>query len=64
MAVTVRVVGGDTHAVDDAETYADLLAAVGLSPHEATVLVDGQPVPADEAVAADSVEIVRLIKGG
>lgn len=62
--VTVEVVGGDTHDIEIEETYGDLLAAVGFNPHEATVLVDGQPVPADRSVDAERVRVLRLIKGG
>lgn len=62
--VTVEVVGGDTHEVDGEATYGDLLVAVGLQRHEATVLVDGRPVPEDGTVEAESVRVLRLIKGG
>ncbi|WP_049928841.1 ubiquitin-like small modifier protein SAMP2 [Halopiger goleimassiliensis] len=73
MRVTVDVKGETTHEVDledfaadsDAEpTYADLLGAVELSPHEVSVLVDGRPVPEDQPVDADHVTVLRLIKGG
>ena len=66
MDVTVEVVGEATHdlAVADDATYADLLAAVGLSPHEASVMVDGRTVPEDQPVDAARVRVVRLIKGG
>ena len=66
MRVTVEVVGEETHEVDvdDDATYADLARAVGYSPHEVSVLVDGSPVPEDQPVDADRVRILRLIKGG
>ena len=65
MQVTVEVKGEDTYEVElDAPTYADLLEAVDLSPHEASVLVDGRPVPEDQPVEADEVTVLRLIKGG
>ncbi len=66
MNVTVEVVGEGTEdvVVDDGDTYADLLAAVDLSPHEASVLVDGHTVPEDQRVETDHVRVVRLIKGG
>jgi len=66
MDVTVEVAGEDTHelSVADDATYADLLGPLGLSPHEVSVLVDGSPVPIDQPVDADRVEVVRLIKGG
>jgi sulfur carrier protein len=66
MDVTVEVVGEESHevAVGPEETYADLLAAVDLSPHEVSVLVDGRPVPEDQPVETDRVQVLRLIKGG
>ncbi|MGB9957164.1 ubiquitin-like small modifier protein SAMP2 [Haloferax prahovense] len=66
MNVTVEVVGEETSevAVGDDGTYADLVRAVGLSPHEVTVLVDGRPVPEDQPVKVDRVKVLRLIKGG
>jgi peroxiredoxin Q/BCP len=65
MNVTVEVVGEGSHdlEVEDA-TYADLLAEVDLSPHEASVMVDGRPVPEDQPVEAAHVTVLRLIKGG
>jgi sulfur carrier protein len=68
--VTVDVVGEGTREVDLAEldaaepTYADLLAVVGYSPHEVSVMVDGTPVPEDQPVATDHVRVLRLVRGG
>lgn len=66
MDVTCDVIGGGTHELElgSEATYGDVIEAVGLSVREASVLVDDDPVPADQAVAADSVRILRLIKGG
>ena len=66
MRVTVEVVGEETRDVDvDADaTCADLVRAVGYSPHEVSVMVDGTPVPEDHPVDADRVRVLRLIKGG
>ncbi|WIV68454.1 ubiquitin-like small modifier protein SAMP2 [Natrialbaceae archaeon AArc-T1-2] len=66
MHVTVDVKGEGTHDLElgDASTYADLLEAVELSPHEVSVLVDGRPVPEDQPVETDHVTVLRLIKGG
>jgi len=64
MEVTVDVKGSERREIDVDGTYADLLAAVDLSPHEASVLVDGRPVPADEPVDADAVTVLRLVRGG
>ncbi|PGF15975.1 hypothetical protein CP556_07485 [Natrinema sp. CBA1119] len=49
---------------DGTPTYADLLRAIDLSPHEVSVLVDGRPVPEDQPVESDHVTVLRLIKGG
>jgi sulfur carrier protein len=66
MQVTVDVKGEDDVEVDAGAnaTYADLLSAVDLSPHEVTVLVDGRPVPEDQPVDVDHVTVLRLVKGG
>lgn len=66
MRVTAEVVGEQTHELDLASeaTYADLLRAVELNPHEATVLVEGHPVPDDRPIDAERVRVLRLIKGG
>ena len=66
MEVTVDVVGGDEreYTVDDDATYADLIRAAGYHPQEASVLVDGTPVPGDRSVDAERVRLLRLIQGG
>jgi sulfur carrier protein len=65
MRVTVEVVGDETHEFDVSDaTYADLLEKVDLSPHEVSVMVDGRPVPEDQAVEAEHVRVLRLIRGG
>ncbi|KAA9399530.1 small archaeal modifier protein 2 [Haloarcula sp. CBA1130] len=66
MHVTVEIAGEDTHELEvgDGATYADLLAPVDLSPHEVSVLVDGEHVPTDQPVEHTHVRVVRLIKGG
>lgn len=66
MDVTCEIIGEGTHEVElPAEaTYGDVLEAVGLSSHEASVLVEDRPVPEDRPVDAESVRVIRLIKGG
>lgn len=66
MNVTAEVVGEETETVELTReaTYADLCRAVGYSPHEVTVLVDGRPVAEDGTVTEDRVKLVRLVKGG
>ncbi len=66
MNVTVEVVGEQTHevTVGSEATYADLVGEIGRSPQEVSVLVDGSPVPEDQPVSVDHVQVLRLIKGG
>lgn len=62
--VDLDAVGSDTVSDAETPTYADLLSAVDLSPHEASVLVEGRPVPEDRPIEAERVTVLRLIKGG
>jgi sulfur carrier protein len=68
MQVTAEVVGQETRELDLAAdaTYADLLHALEFNSHEATVLVDGMPVPEDGSIDAEQeqIQVLRLIKGG
>lgn len=66
MNVTCDIVGGETHELelDPEATYGDVLEAVGLSSHEASVLVEDSPVPEDRPVDSEFVRVLRLIKGG
>lgn len=65
MDVTVRVPGAGTKEVSvEGETYGDLLREVGYSPQEASVVVDGNPVPEDRPIDAEEVTVLRLIAGG
>lgn len=65
MNVTVEVVGEDTYDLSLPDPiYADLLSELDLSPHEVSVMVEGRPVPEDQPVEADRVQVLRLIKGG
>lgn len=66
MEVTCEVVGEGSEivAVESDATYGDLIEALDYSLHEATVLVDGTPVPEDAPVETDRVRVLRLIKGG
>ena len=65
MGVVVEVVGGETREIGiETPTAADLLRAVDVSPHEATVLTEGRPVPDDAVIDADRVQVLRLVTGG
>lgn len=66
MDVTVEVVGEgtDEYELPADATYDDLIRAAGYHPQEASALVDGSPVPGDRVVDAETVRVLRLIKGG
>jgi len=66
MDVTVEVVGEgtDEYSLAADATYDDLIRAAGYHPQEASALVDGSPVPGDRVVDANTVRVLRLIKGG
>lgn len=66
MNVRVQIVGEGTDELElaDDATYDDLIRAAGYHPQEASVLVDGSPVPGDRVVDADEVRLLRLITGG
>ena len=66
MNVIVDIVGEGTeeHTLAADATYADLIRAAGYHPQEASVLVDGSPVPGDRVVDAEQVRLLRLIRGG
>jgi sulfur carrier protein len=65
MRVTVDVLGGECLELEVQEgSYADILAAIDLSPNEASVLVDGRPVPADQPIDESEVQVLRMVKGG
>lgn len=64
MSVEVVGEGDESVDVDGDATYADVVRAVGYSPHEVSVLVDGSPVPEDQPVEVAEIRVLRLIKGG
>ena len=65
MEIAVTVPGEDEYRVRMNEgTYGDLLREIGYSPQEASILVDGNPVPADQPITAERVTVLRLVAGG
>jgi len=45
-------------------TYEDLFELLKVNPETVVALVEGHPVPNDELVEADGVEIVRIVSSG
>lgn len=65
MELHVTVAGEGERTIDLEEgTYGDVIEAVGLSVEEATVLIDGTPVPEDRPIDHHEVTVLRLIHGG
>jgi sulfur carrier protein len=66
MNVTAEVLGDDTYdlSLEEDATYGDVLRAVGLRQHEATVVVGESPVPEDAPVEVHRMKVLRLIQGG
>jgi sulfur carrier protein len=59
--------GGVTERSIDMEpgsTYNDVLACLKINPETVIVMVDNLPVPVDEIVSADYLEILRVVSGG
>lgn len=68
MNIRVKILaGGITERSIDLEegsTYKDVLTFLEINPETVIILVDGRPVPVDEAVYADHLEILRVVSGG
>jgi sulfur carrier protein ThiS len=45
-------------------TYEDLLGSLHINPEIVLVFRNGAPVPLDEKVSADNVDILRVVTGG
>lgn len=45
-------------------TYEELLGSLHINPEIVLVFRNGTPVPLDEKVSADNVEILRVVTGG
>jgi sulfur carrier protein len=50
--------------VEDGSTYGDILDKLGINPETVIIMVDGAPVPVDEVVSAQQLEILKIISGG
>ncbi len=45
-------------------TYEGLLESLGINPEVVIIFRNGTPVPLDENVSPDNIEIVRVVTGG
>ena len=68
MKIRVKVLAGGVSEksidVEQGSTYYDVLACLKINPETVIIMVDGRPVPMDEMVSADYLEILRVVSGG
>lgn len=68
MKIKVKILSGGAteHAreVPVGTTYEDLLELLRINPETVIVLCNGNPVPLDEKMTADSVDILKVVSGG
>jgi sulfur carrier protein ThiS len=50
--------------VDEDSTYEELLFALHINPEIVIVFRNGTPVPLDEKLTSDGIEILRVVTGG
>lgn len=68
MKIKVKLLSGGVKEqnmeVSPDSTYEELLKVLHINPEIVLVFRNGTPVPLDEKVAQDSVEILRVVTGG
>ncbi|MCZ7357115.1 MAG: MoaD/ThiS family protein [Candidatus Methanoperedens sp.] len=68
MKVDVKILSGGvkerTLEVHGDTTYEEMLLSLQINPELVIVFRKGDPVPLDERVTPDSVEILRVVTGG
>ena len=68
MKVSVKILSGgvkeQTIEVCGDSTYEDMLGSLHLNPEIVIVFRNGNPVPLDEKVSQDSVDIIKVVTGG
>lgn len=68
MKVKVKILSGgvkeETIEVCGDSTYEDMLGSLHINPEIVIVFRNGNPVPLDEKVGPDSVDIIRVVTGG
>lgn len=68
MKVKVKILSGGVKEqvmdVDGDETYEELLHALHINPEIVIVFRRGVPVPLDEKLTCDDVDILRVVTGG
>jgi len=68
LKVSVKILSGgvkeQTIEVCGDSTYEDMLGSLHLNPEIVIVFRNGNPVPLDEKVSQDSVDIIKVVTGG
>lgn len=68
MRVRARLLSGGVSEkeldVPEDATYEALLLQLGISPEIAVILKNGRPVPLDEQVSGDDIDVLRVVTGG
>lgn len=68
MKIRVKILSGGTREqvvdVPEGSTYEELLGSLHISPEVVIVFRSGIPVPLDERVAPDDIDILRVVTGG
>jgi len=66
--ISVKILSGGINSqtldVSPDSTYEDLLGSLHINPEIVIVFRKGDPVPLDETVTSDNVEILRVVTGG
>ncbi|MCD4844769.1 MAG: hypothetical protein K8R25_09810 [Methanosarcinales archaeon] len=68
MKVDVRITRGESSnksiMVKDGSTYNDVLSSLNINPETVIIMVNNRPVPVDEIVCTDHMEILMIASRG
>ncbi len=68
MKIGIKILSGGVKEQDlevgEGSTYEEMLESLHINPEIVIVFRDGNPVPLDEKVTGDNVEIIRVVTGG
>ncbi len=68
MKIGIKILSGGVREqnleIEEGSTYEEMLESLHINPEIVIVFRNGNPVPLDENVTGDNVEIVRVVTGG
>jgi len=68
LKVNVKITRGDSSnksiMIRDGSTYNDVLSSLNINPETVIIMVNNRPVPVDEKVYTDHMEILIIVSGG